>query len=180
MVRRLSSTSTAGQSRVAQARQELGVAISAQFTRDENGERDERRARQRRHNAQRRQRAAHPQRDLGVHRDQRGGIHVAPIQMAGHIEVIKLVAEISVVLDAGEDVQQEFGGTQGNQKASGERWKRRTRAFLMPIGNGVLMSDGHDQGSAPEVFLSWFPHESEAYHGRPNKVLERKTTAAGP
>jgi hypothetical protein len=34
--------------------------------------------------------------------------------MAGHIEVVKLIAEISVVSDAGEDVEEKFDDAEGD------------------------------------------------------------------
>jgi hypothetical protein len=50
--------------------------------------------------------------------------------MAGHVEVIKLVAKVAVVPDAGEDVQQQLGRTEANQNANCERRKRWTAALL--------------------------------------------------
>jgi len=49
--------------------------------------------------------------------------------MAGHVQVVKLVAEVTVMTEASEEVQQELGRTDGNQKANGERRKRRTAAL---------------------------------------------------
>ena len=51
--------------------------------------------------------------------------------MPRHIEVIKLVAEVAVVADAGEDVQQQFGGAEADQDANSQRRKRRNTAFLI-------------------------------------------------
>ena len=62
------------------------------------------------------------QRDLCVDGDQRGGIDVAPVEVAGHVEVIKLVAKVAVVADAGEEVQQQLGGAERDQDADGEAW----------------------------------------------------------
>jgi hypothetical protein len=55
--------------------------------------------------------------------------------MAGHIEVVKLVSEIAVVADAGEEVQEELGGAEGEQDAEGERRKR----FLVRPFAGVRL-----------------------------------------
>ena len=140
MVRRLSVIRTAGQSRTAEASEELGVASAAEFARDEDGERDKRRARERRKNTQRRQRTAHPQRDLGIHGDERSGIDITPIEMASHIEVVKLVTEVAVMPDAGEEVQQELDGTEANQNANCERRKRRTAALLSQVIEAGLTS----------------------------------------
>jgi hypothetical protein len=49
--------------------------------------------------------------------------------MAGHVQVIKLVAEVTLIADASEEVQQELGRTDGNQNANCERRKRRTTAL---------------------------------------------------
>jgi hypothetical protein len=53
--------------------------------------------------------------------------------MASHVEVIKLVAKVAVVADAGEEVQQELGCTEADQNADCERRKRLIAAFI--IGN---------------------------------------------
>ena len=47
--------------------------------------------------------------------------------MAGHIEVVKLVSEIAVVADAGEEVQKKFGGAERDQDADGEARQRPGR-----------------------------------------------------
>ncbi len=109
--------------------EKLGIPSTAEFTRDKDGERDKCRAGERGKNTQRRQRTAHPQCDLGVYGDERSGIDITPIEMAGHIQVVKLVTEVAVMADASEEVQQEFGRTEGNQNANCERRKRRTTAL---------------------------------------------------
>src|SRR5208283_650544 len=71
------------------------------------------------------------------------GIHVAPIEMARHVEVIKLVPEVPVVPDTGEDMQQELGRAQANQNSNCERRKRR---YLHSLAIGVRLrraSDSH-------------------------------------
>src|SRR5208282_2901122 len=135
----------------AEARKKLSVTSAAKFTRNEHGERHQGRARKRGKDPQRRQRPAHPQRDLGVHGDQRRGIHVTPIEMAGHVEVIKLVTKVAVVTDAGEDVQQQLGCTQANQNANRKRRKRRNDAFLAEvIGAGLRRVSNIHKIEAPQ------------------------------
>jgi hypothetical protein len=107
----------------------LGIPSTAEFTRDEDRERDKCRAGERGKDTQRRQRTADPQCDLGIHSDERSGIDVTPIEMAGHVQVIKLVAEVAVTPDTREDVKQQLGRTKENQNANCERRKRRTPAL---------------------------------------------------
>jgi hypothetical protein len=47
--------------------------------------------------------------------------------VAGHVEVIKLVAKVAVVADAGEEVQKKFGGAERDQDADGEARQRPGR-----------------------------------------------------
>ena len=110
--------------------EKLGIASAAEFTRDEHGERDERGAGERGKDAQRPERSAHQQRDFRVNGDQRGGIDVAPVEMAGHVEVIKFVAKVAVVADAGEEVQQQFGSAERGHDADGEARQRPGRVCL--------------------------------------------------
>src|SRR5208282_5418059 len=63
--------------------------------------------------------------------------------MARHVEVIKLVAKITVVPDAGKDMQQQFGRAKTNQNAHGERWKRRNPRSLVIGARRNSASDSH-------------------------------------
>src|ERR1019366_10627820 len=143
--------------------EKLGIPPAAEFTRDEDGERDKCRAGERGKDAQRPERSAHEHRDFRVNGNQRGGIDVAPVEVAGHVEVIKLIAEVAVVPDTGEEVQQQLGCTEANQNANCERRKRRSAALLAwLIGEGLSSaSDSHNQNCAPphEALLSWFLSE---------------------
>ena len=103
-----------------QTGEELGVASAAELARNQHGERHQGRARQRRNDAQRRQRASQQQRNLGVNGDQRGGVYVAPIEMARHVEVVEFVAEVAVMPNAGENMQQELGRTEADHNRGGE------------------------------------------------------------
>jgi len=44
--------------------------------------------------------------------------------MARHIEIIKLIAEIAVMLNAGEQMQEQLGGAEGDESADGEVGQR--------------------------------------------------------
>ena len=59
-------------------------------------------------------------RDLRVDGNQRSAIYVAPIEMTREIKVVELVAKISVVPDAGEQVQEEFAGAQRDHNSDGK------------------------------------------------------------
>jgi hypothetical protein len=101
------------------------------------------RAGERGKDTQRRQRTAHPQRDLGVQGDERSGIDITPIEMAGHIQIVELVAEVAVMPGAGEEVQQELGGTEANQNANRDWRKHRTAALLSQVIEGGLTSTSY-------------------------------------
>ena len=44
--------------------------------------------------------------------------------MACHVEIIELVAEIAVMLNAGEQMQEQLGGAEGDESADGEVGQR--------------------------------------------------------
>jgi hypothetical protein len=44
--------------------------------------------------------------------------------MARHIEIIKLIAEIAVMLNAGEQMQEQLGGAEDDESADGKVGER--------------------------------------------------------
>jgi hypothetical protein len=60
--------------------------------------------------------------------------------MAGHVQVIKLVAEVAVVPDAGEKVKEELGRAEADQRSSREPRKR----FACAVETGLSgIADGY-------------------------------------
>src|SRR5208282_5554702 len=55
------------------------------------------------------------------------GLDIAPVEVASHVQVIKLVAKVAVMSDAGEEVQKKFGGAERDQDADGEARQRLGR-----------------------------------------------------
>jgi len=76
---------------------------------------------------QRRQRAAEEEGYLRVDRDQRGAIHVTPIQVSGAIEEVELVTEVAVAEEAG-NVEQDFRGDGRYEHGlrEGGKWRNST------------------------------------------------------
>ncbi len=103
-------------------------------------------------------RSAHQQRDLRINGDERSGVDIAPIEMAGHVQVIKLVAKITVVPDAGEDVQQQLGGAESNQNARCKRRKRRNpRSIVIGARQGSAGDSHPELCSSREALALSFP-----------------------
>ena len=81
--------------------QRLGKGPTAELARDQHGQSHHSRAGQHRQDPQRRQRAAERQRDLGVDRHQRRAVDITPVEVAGAVEEVELVAEVAVPEKAG-------------------------------------------------------------------------------
>jgi hypothetical protein len=75
--------------------------------------------------------------------------------MASHVEVVKLVAKVAVMPDAGEDVQQQLDRAEANQNANCERRKRKIAALLEEVIGARLssVSDIHKHNCPPRDAL---------------------------
>jgi hypothetical protein len=74
---------------------------AAKLSGDRHGQRHQGDAGQNRQDPECRQRTAEKERDLGVHGDQRRAVDVPPVEVAGAVQEIELVAEIAVPEEAG-------------------------------------------------------------------------------
>jgi hypothetical protein len=73
--------------------------------------------------------------------------------MAGHVQVIKLVAEVAVVPDAGEKVKEELGRAEADQRSSREPRK----CFACTVETGLSgIADGGNPDLRRKCILAFY------------------------
>src|SRR5579862_973817 len=96
--------------------------------------------------------------------------------MAGHIHVIKLIAKIAVVANAGENVEQQFGHADGDESADGERRKRRGWGSLRVGIYGTRTGGGRHQKELCSYGCGW----GVPRRGNMRKVVSRRLSFHRP